>query len=108
MSATESSDRDQQLADLLAEMTDSICRGEPIDFDDVCQQHPELADELRELWAALLLTDTAGTSQQEGIFDPDSSSARWRSLDLPITIGDYELIEEIGRGGMGVVFVPDS
>jgi predicted Ser/Thr protein kinase len=104
VSAAESSDREQRLASLLAEMTDSICRGELVDFDDVCRQHPELADELRKLWSAMLLTDTAGTSRDEGIFDPDASSPRWRSLDLPTTVGDYELIEEIGRGGMGVVF----
>lgn len=104
MSAAESFDRDQRLANLLAEMTDSICRGELIDLDDVCRQHPELADELRKLWSAMLLTDTVGTSHDEGIFDPDASSARWRRLDLPTIIGDYELVEEVGRGGMGVVF----
>lgn len=101
---SESSDREQRLANVLADVTDSVCRGEVIDFDAVCSQHPDLADELRKLWGALLVTDTAGSARDEGVLDPDQSQGRWRSLELPATIGDYDLIEEIGRGGMGVVF----
>ena len=96
-------DRDQRLADVLSEVTDAVCRGEIVDFAAICQEHPDLADELRRLWGAMLVTDTAGAAREEGIAG-DSSANRWQSLSLPTTIGDYELIEELGRGGMGVVF----
>lgn len=98
-------DSEQRLADVLAELTDAVCRGEPIDFDRTCERHPDLAEDLRQLWGAVLVTDTAAATQQE-LVDPaqESSSGRWRSIRLPTTVGDYELIEEIGRGGMGVVF----
>ena len=95
---------EQRLADLLAEMTDAICRDQPIDFDQVCREHPDLADELRKLWGAVLVTATAGAAAEERPSESAREDRRWRRLKLPATIGDYELIEEIGRGGMGVVF----
>lgn len=114
---------EQRLADVLAEMTDRICGGEMADLDTACREHPELADDLRHLWGAVLVTDTAGAVRDETPgkrvpmpsltgsatqFDGKSgedSWTQWRSLRLPTTIGDYELLEEIGRGGMGVVFL---
>ena len=100
---------EQRLADLLSELTDAICRGEPVDFGSVCNENPEYAGDLRKLWGAVLVTDTAGAISDEAPRDTqagsaEDSSTRWRSLSLPVTIGDYQLIEEIGRGGMGVVF----
>ncbi|MCP4892033.1 MAG: serine/threonine-protein kinase [Rubripirellula sp.] len=97
-----SADRDQRLADVVAEVTDSICRGEIVDLRSTCQQHPDLADEITRLWGTILVTDVAAGSEDGTSASP--SSKRWKSLTLPTIVGDYELIEELGRGGMGVVF----
>ncbi|EMI28822.1 serine/threonine-protein kinase [Rhodopirellula europaea] len=109
-SSDEARSHDQYLADVLAEITDKVCQGEAVDFHAICEQHPTLADDLQQLWGAVLVTDTAGTAHDEAPVVPDvpdvseDSSARWRSLRLPTTIGDFDLLEEVGRGGMGVVF----
>ncbi len=95
--------RDQRLANILSDVADAVGRGEIVDLQKICDDHPDLADELRRLLGAVLVTDTAGIARHEepGIHD---SPGRWKSLTLPTIVGDYELTEELGRGGMGVVF----
>ncbi|PHQ32482.1 serine/threonine-protein kinase [Rhodopirellula bahusiensis] len=109
-SPEEARSHDQYLADVLAELTDKVSQGQAVDFAAICEQHPTLANDLKQLWGAVLVTDTAGTAYDEAPVRPDEpdtsedSSTRWRSLRLPTTIGDFDLLEEVGRGGMGVVF----
>lgn len=100
------SPHDRLLAALLSDMADDVAAGREVDFAAICDQHPELASDLRRLWGAVLITDIAGVASDQlpTADSTDPSGRRWQRLQLPTTIGDYELIEEIGRGGMGVVF----
>jgi hypothetical protein len=100
------SPQDLLLATLLSDMADDVAAGREVDFAAICGQHPELASDLRRLWGAVLITDIAGVASDQlpAVDSTDPSSPRWQRLQLPTTIGDYELVEEIGRGGMGVVF----
>jgi serine/threonine-protein kinase len=91
--------RDQQLAVLLAELSDQVRRGEMPDVAAAERQHPSLAGELRELWAAVLLAEGMHWSKQEP--SPPASS---ETAAPPSILGDYELLDEIGRGGMGIVY----
>lgn len=94
------SDHDQRLAVVLADVADAVCRGDAIDLELVCSQHPDLSNDLRMLWGTVLVTDVVGQFDCSGDFESDDSS----SIPLPTTIGDYQLIQQIGSGGMGVVF----
>lgn len=94
---------DEQLAILLADLTDRVQRGEEVDLEATCQSNPEVADELRQLWGAVMVADAIGGSSEVDATQSDSSS-NVVELQLPCRLGDYELLEEIGRGGMGVVY----
>jgi serine/threonine-protein kinase len=101
--STEISSRDERLALVLAELSDRAMRGERVELEAVCGQHPDLAVELRELWGAVMVADAAGSRASE-ITSPFGFETPSGTLALPCPFGDYELLEELGRGGMGVVY----
>lgn len=97
---------EERLALLLSELTDAVLRGETVDFESVCREHPDLADELRRLWGAVMLADAVGSDAgQSGLQEPVSDADDTETgLKVPCRWGPYELLEEVGRGGMGIVY----
>lgn len=98
-----SDQHDAQLTELLEGLFAARRRGERVDVDHAAQEHPELSAELRELWAAAELADWVGSASWNGA-DQASPAAASPPQALPRTFGGYELLEELGRGGMGVVY----
>ncbi|MFM9117912.1 MAG: serine/threonine-protein kinase, partial [Planctomycetota bacterium] len=99
--------RDEQLALLLDELSSRVQGGESADVERICAEHPDLADELRQLWGAVLVAEVAGYDSRSSSDQAHNSEASLRLSTLPplpFSIGDYELQQEIGHGGMGVVF----
>lgn len=100
------SPRDRRIAQILSDLADQVVAGQSVDFATVCQDNLDLASDLRRLWGAVLVTDIAGLAAEQLPKDDSATgtTSRWKRLQLPTQIGDYELREELGRGGMGVVF----
>src|SRR3954447_14707938 len=112
-SCRQDASRQRLLEEVLLEYMRSLDRGEAVDRELILARHPDLADELRSYFA--------GSDEVEGLARQGGPVVA--SGPLPVmpstggleevrpatpgpagTLGDYELLEQIGQGGMGVIY----
>jgi eukaryotic-like serine/threonine-protein kinase len=91
---------------IIADYLQAVESGNAPAREVLLQQHPELAERLRAFFQDF---DSVGRDASKfRLPDPQATMSVGGSgkADLPKVryLGDYELLEEIARGGMGVVY----
>jgi serine/threonine protein kinase/formylglycine-generating enzyme required for sulfatase activity/Flp pilus assembly protein TadD len=95
MSASESG-KYALLDHLAEEFAARFRRGERPSLQEYLDRYPDLADDIRELFPAMVEVEQADGDRLET--GPEADSLRLKQL------GDFRILREIGQGGMGVVY----
>jgi serine/threonine protein kinase len=114
------SDHDERLASIFEYLLDTAAEGTRADrLTQAVVENPDLEQEIRELAATAMIANDVASFQfgdlsaalKATIISGDNepagsgnSSSTLAQGGIGSKIGEYELLEEIGRGGMGVVF----
>src|SRR5215472_13325761 len=86
--------------ELAEEFAARFRRGERPGLQEYIDRCPDLADEIRELFPALVEVEQVKEDR------PERPGAAATAAALPPVgqVGDYRVLREVGRGGMGVVY----
>lgn len=91
---------DLDLVDELAEeFAERLRNGEQPAVSEYTERHPELSGEIRTSFRAI-----AAIERSKRVRDSDDSSKSTLAATKIKQLGDFRIIREIGRGGMGIVF----
>ena len=97
---TKSSNQQERLAEALDEYLCAVESGESIDMSELLIRYPDLSETLQEYLPSLAWL-RAGFAD---LNDLDAPAWTTDFTSSPRRLGDYELLRQIGRGGMGVVY----
>jgi eukaryotic-like serine/threonine-protein kinase len=95
---TEASSGAELLNHLAHEFAERYRRGQRPALSEYTDKYPDLAAEIRELFPAMVVIEQFGQPTGAGAPGPAADSP------MPEQLGEYRLLREVGRGGMGIVY----
>ncbi|MEI7685348.1 MAG: serine/threonine-protein kinase [Planctomycetota bacterium] len=95
-------DREERLASVLDSLAARQQAGHDVDWPQLRERHPDLVDEVRQLLAVGQIVDGLVRSDTPTVQSRPPFTAA--DAPLPRPFDRFQLVEELGRGGMGVVY----
>src|SRR5262245_26276610 len=96
---TDAAAREQRLQDVLLVYLQEIDAGDTPDRQELLRRHPDLASELAAFFA-----DQDRLQQVAQRLRSERAAMAGPALGCVPYFGDYQLLEEIAQGGMGVIY----
>jgi serine/threonine protein kinase/Tfp pilus assembly protein PilF len=91
------------IADVIEEVTNRLQAGEVVDAEAYVATYPQHATELRQLLPALGMVRDLSHSLANGPASVNLSGSDGPA-EIGTAIGDFRILREVGRGGMGIVY----
>jgi serine/threonine protein kinase/WD40 repeat protein len=100
---TASQDQRNPVDCLAEEFAERLRHGERPSLTEYVEKYPEHAEEIRDIFPALAMMEQLkpATGDLTGAFGNDATEVTGTRLER---LGDYRILREVGRGGMGVVY----
>src|SRR5262249_49108241 len=78
-------------------------QGERPSLKEYTERHPDLAEEIREVFPAMAMMENIALAD-ESVEGRQASEVSMTPEVLLKQLGDYRIIREVGKGGMGIVY----
>ncbi len=98
------SQRRETIEQLAEEYVERYRRGERPPLSEHTERYPDHAEQIRDLFPALVMMERIAPSSESELLSGVEPFPHRGPGEYPEQIGDYRILREIGRGGMGVVY----
>ncbi|MDA0285080.1 MAG: protein kinase, partial [Planctomycetota bacterium] len=99
---TETTSDRNPIDELADDFSARLRQGTSPSVEEYAEQHPDLADEIRATFPSIAMMERLSRKEiTERRFERQTNRLMGHNTE---TLGDFQIVREIGRGGMGIVF----